>query len=323
MHSQVVIDRTRIVKQLARVNGFDFCGISKAEKLDEEAKQLESWLNQDLHGKMGYMANHFDMRIDPGLLVPGAKSVISLSFNYYPEDYDSTNKSDNLKISRYAQGDDYHKVVKRKLKQLVAEIESAVGQIDGRVFVDSAPVLEKAWAKRSGIGWVGKHTNLISKEQGSYFFLAEIISDLELEPDGPIVDYCGTCTKCIDACPTDAIFEPYKLDASKCISYLTIELKDAIPAEFAGKMENWIFGCDICQEVCPWNRFSKPHQVPEFLPKAELQGMKQTDWLELTEDVFQSVFEKSAVKRTKFEGLKRNIAFALEQKTRREAGFKD
>ncbi len=323
MHSQKVANRSQVLKQLAKANGFDFCGISKAEKLQDEARQLESWLNQDLHGKMAYMANHFDMRVDPRLLVPGAKSIISLAFNYFPENQATNNGEDSLKISRYAQGEDYHKVLRRKLQNLVVGIQSALGHIDGRVFVDSAPVLEKVWAKRSGIGWVGKHTNLISKEQGSYFFLAEIISDLELEPDGPIKDYCGTCTKCIDACPTDAIFEPYKLDASKCISYLTVELKEAIPTAFEGKMENWIFGCDICQEVCPWNRFSKPHQVPEFLPKPEMETMKQTDWLELTEEVFNSVFEKSAVKRTKFEGLKRNVAFALQQKTRQEAGSKD
>lgn len=323
VHSSAAMDRSTLVKQLSARHGFFFCGISKAEKLENEARQLEQWLNQNLHGKMAYMSNYFDLRTDPRLLVPGARSVISLAFNYFPPHEKAFDDPEALKISRYAQGEDYHKVVRRRLKALVAELRSSIGDFDGRVFVDSAPVLEKAWAKRSGIGWLGKHTNIINKEQGSYFFLAEIISDLELAPDGAIKDYCGTCTRCIDACPTDAIFEPYKLDASKCISYLTIELKEAIPDSFKGKMENWIFGCDICQEVCPWNRFSRPHKTPEFLPKAELQQMNNQDWLEITAEVFDRVFEKSAVKRTKLEGLKRNVAFVLQEKTRRKAGSKD
>ena len=276
--------------------------------MDEEAKRLEKWLNQNMHGKMHYMENHFEKRIDPTKLVPGAKSVISLTYNYdtSKQQKDSTAP----KISKYAYGKDYHFVIKRKLKSLLQFMNETIGEVNGRCFVDSAPVLERDWAKRSGVGWVGKNTMLINPKQGSYFFLAELIIDLELESDHPIKDYCGTCRRCIDACPTQAISENgYILDGSKCISYFTIELKEAIPEEFAGKFENWMFGCDICQEVCPWNRFSKPHQEPEFEPHERLLEMSKKEWEELTEDVFKEIFRKSAVKRTKFEGLKRNINF--------------
>jgi epoxyqueuosine reductase len=301
-------DRTALIKAKAKELGFLNVGVSKAEHMDEEAKRLESWLSKDYHGQMSYMANHFDKRVDPTLLVPGAKSVISLSYNYYT-DQEQTDPT-APKISKYAYGQDYHHVIKEKLKELVAYITEEIGEIDGRVFVDSAPVLERDWAKRSGLGWIGKHTLLLSKQRGSYFFLAEIISDLELDYDHPVSDHCGTCTACIDACPTDAISESgYILDASKCISYLTIELRDEIPTEFQEQMEGWMFGCDICQEVCPWNRFSTEHQEQAFAPKEGLLEMTKTEWKELTQEVFSKVFSKSAVKRTKFKGLKRNIEY--------------
>ncbi|MCC6910459.1 MAG: tRNA epoxyqueuosine(34) reductase QueG, partial [Flavobacteriales bacterium] len=272
----------------------------------EEAPRLERWLREGKHGEMGYMANHFDMRLDPRKLVPGAKSVISLAFNYYTESKQIDPEAP--KLSTYAYGRDYHKVVKQRLKPLVAFIQEQFGQIEFRTFVDSAPVLEKAWAQRSGIGWVGKHTNVIRQGSGSFFFLCEIILDLELEPDAPATDHCGTCRRCIDACPTDAI-TPYGVDGSRCISYLTIELKDMIPQEFEGKMEGWAFGCDICQQVCPWNRFSTPHNEPEFTPKPELMGLSADEWYGMTEVVFDRLFEGSPVKRTKYEGLKRNVRF--------------
>lgn len=259
-----------------------------------------------MHGQMDYMANHFDKRLDPRLLVEGAKSVVSLLFNYYPE---QKQRADSPKISKYAYGDDYHTVIKNKLKEFVNTIEEKIGKISGRVFTDSAPVLDKAWAKKSGLGWIGKNSNLINKEKGSFFFIAELILDLELEYDGPIADYCGTCTKCIDACPTDAIVAPYIVDGSKCISYLTIELKNNIPSEFKGKMDNWAFGCDVCQDVCPWNRFSKPHSEPLFKNNNGLLNYSANEWNEMTEEVFNSVFKNSAVKRTKFKGLKRNLEF--------------
>lgn len=296
---------TELIKQEARRLGFSYVGVAPARHLDEEAARLESWLQRNYHGKMAYMANHFDKRLDPTLLVPGAKSVISLVYNYYTEKQQPEGAP---QIARYAYGEDYHFVVKRKLKELVHFIQDEIGEVEGRVFVDSAPVLERVWAKEAGLGWVGKNTLLLNKNSGSYHFLAEIICDLELEPDGPVKDHCGTCTACIDACPTDAI-TPYEVDARKCISYLTIELKDAIPQEFAGKMENWAFGCDICQEVCPWNRFAKPHHEPDFEPHEKLTQMNRNDWMELTEEVFNEIFKKSAVKRTKFEGLKRNLRF--------------
>ena len=297
---------TNLIKQKATELGFMFCGISKAEFLEEEAPRLENWLNQNMHGQMSYMSNHFDKRLDPTKLVDGAKSVISFALNYFPEEEQT---SDTYKISRYAYGQDYHHVIKSKLKELMHYINDEIGEINGRGFVDSAPVLDKAWAKKSGLGWVGKNANIINPNTGSYFFLAELIIDLELEPDGPIKDYCGTCTKCIDACPTQAIEEPFVVNGSKCISYFTIELKDKLPEEMKGKFDDWAFGCDICQEVCPWNRFSKPHQINEFKPHPELVNMNKKDWEEITHDIFNEVFRKSAVKRTKFDGLKRNIKF--------------
>jgi epoxyqueuosine reductase len=288
--------------------GFGLVGFAKAERLDAEAQKLEAWLNKGYQGKMGYLENHFELRVDPRKLVPGAKLVISLVYNYYnPEKQEDP---DAPKISMYAYGKDYHLVVKDKLKSLLAFIRENIGEVDGRCFVDSAPVLERDWALRSGLGWVGRHTLLINPKQGSYFFLAEIILDLELEYDAPMRDHCGTCRRCIDACPTEAISpQGYLLDASKCISYLTIELKDAIPQEFQDKMDNWMFGCDVCQDVCPWNRFSTRHEEPAFEPHPDLLGMKKSEWMEITEEVFGRVFQKSAVKRTKLEGLKRNIAF--------------
>jgi epoxyqueuosine reductase len=297
---------TDMIKATAKQLGFDFCGISKAEFLVEEAPRLEAWLKNGSHGKMAYMENHFDKRLDPSKLVSGARSVVSLLYNYYPEKDLLEEKEDHFKLAKYAYGEDYHFIIKNKLKIFMSILTKEIGAIDGRVFVDSAPVMERQWAAKSGLGWVGKNTLLINKEQGSFFFLAELILDLELEPDGPIKDYCGTCTRCIDACPTEAI-TPFELDASKCISYLTIELKDNIPEEFDGKMKNWIFGCDICQNVCPWNRFSKPHNEPAFSPKNELLELFNNNWQDLTEEVFRSVFKGSAVKRTKFEGFVRNL----------------
>ncbi len=301
-----MVSNTDKIKQWAHELGFSFCGISKADFLPEEAARLEDWLKAQHQGKMAYMENHFDMRVDPRKLVPGAKSVVSLMYNYFPED-DSLSKGEK-KISRYAYGRDYHKVVKKVLKQFFRKMEEEIGAVEGRAFVDSAPVLEKTWAERSGLGWVGKNSNLINKQSGSFFFLAELIIDLELEPDGPIKDYCGTCTKCIDACPTQAI-TPYQVDGSKCISYLTIELKEAIPADFKNQMDGWAFGCDVCQEVCPWNRFSVVHTEPTFAPKPELKALVENNWQELTEEVFERVFAGSAVKRTGLEGLKRNLKF--------------
>jgi epoxyqueuosine reductase len=299
---------THQIKERAKELGFGACGMAKAEALTDEARYLEAWLNQDKHGKMAYMANHFDKRIDPTKLVDGARSVISLSFNYCTDKKQT--HADVPKIAMYAFGKDYHDVVRDRLEKLMAYIREIAGDVQGRCFVDSAPVLEKAWAQRSGVGWVGKNTNLLTKRQGSYFFLAEIILDLELDYDGPVKDYCGECTKCIDACPTDAIYEPYKVDASKCISYFTIELKDQmLPDEYRGKFDNWMYGCDICQQVCPINSQSTPHQVPEFEPAPELLDMTRGDWEELTEDGFKKLFKGSAVKRTKYSGLKRNIEF--------------
>jgi epoxyqueuosine reductase len=299
---------TALIKQKARELGFFYCGVSKADFLEEEAHRLEQWLKNGYNGRMQYMENHFDKRLDPRLLVDGAKSVVSLLLNYYTEERQQDPEAP--KLSKYAYGADYHHVIKDKLKDLFRFIGEEIGEVGGRVFVDSAPVMDKAWAKKSGLGWIGKNTNLIHPKHGSFFFIAELIIDLELEPDGPIKDYCGTCTKCIDACPTDAIVEPYVVDGSKCISYLTIELKDAIlPAEFRGNMENWMFGCDICQDVCPWNRFSKSHSEPQFDPHENLLRLSKADWADLTEDVFSELFRHSAVKRTKFEGLKRNLRF--------------
>ena len=298
----------QILLALSEELGFSFVGVAKAEHMDPEARRLEEWLNRGYHGQMKWMENHFDKRVDPTKLVPGAKSVVSLLYNYYPEDDRPSQEAP--KISRYAYGQDYHHVIKGKLRALIQGLEEKVGQIEGRAFVDSAPVLERDWARRSGTGWVGKNTLLINPKVGSYFFLAELIINLELEPDGPMKDYCGTCTRCIDACPTEAISpKGYLVDGSKCISYLTIELKERIPEHFQEQMEGWAFGCDICQEVCPWNRFSQPHREAAFQPAAELPQMEESDWRELSQEVFQKLFRKSAVKRTKYEGLKRNLRF--------------
>lgn len=289
--------------------GFLSCGISQAGFLEEEAPRLEKWLNQNMHGEMYYMENHFDKRLDPTKLVTGAKSVISLLLNYYPKE---SQTDETYKISKYAYGTDYHFVIKDKLKRLLHFIEEEIGEVDGRAFVDSAPVLDKAWAAKSGLGWMGKHSNLLTRQVGSFYFIAELILDLELDYDHQVTDHCGTCTACIDACPTNAIVEPYVVDGSKCISYFTIELKNEIPNEVKGQFDDWVFGCDVCQDVCPWNRFSKPHNEPLFNPKPELLSMTKKDWEEITREVFQKVFQKSAVKRTKFEGLQRNITFLKE-----------
>lgn len=300
-------NRARMVKDEAFRLGFDFCGISKAEFLEEEAPHLEQWLLQDKHGKMSYMANHFDKRLDPRKLVDGARSVVSLLYNYYPKS--GQEDPDSPKISKYAYGVDYHFVVKDKLKELLFILQEKIGEVNGRAFVDSAPVLEKAWAKKSGLGWIGKNANLITRKQGSFLFIAELIIDVDLQPDGPIEDYCGTCTRCIDACPTGAIIQPQVVDGSKCISYFTIELKGEIPKSEQGKFDDWVFGCDVCQDVCPWNRFSKANNEKLFQPKAELMHMKKQDWHEISQDVFNKIFDSSAVQRTGFEGLKRNIEF--------------
>ena len=282
------------------------CGISKAGFLEEEAPRLENWLNKNLNGKMSYMENHFDKRLDPTLLVDDAKSVVSLLLNYYPEQEQIQN---SYKISKYAYGQDYHFVIKEKLKELLFSIQESIGEVSGRVFVDSAPVLDKAWAAKSGLGWIGKNSNLLTQKVGSFYFIAELIIDLELEYDYATTDHCGNCTACIDACPTQAIIEPYVVDGSKCISYFTIELKENIPAEMKGHFDDWVFGCDTCQDVCPWNRFSKSHNEPLFNPNPDLLAMTKKDWEEITEETFKIVFKDSAVKRTKFEGLKRNIDF--------------
>jgi len=304
-----IAERTRFIKATANQLGFSFCGVSRAEFLKEEAPRLEEWLRRRYQGKMQYLENYFDKRLDPTLLVPGAKSVVSLLYNYYPKKQDVESTPDTYKISRYAYGEDYHVVIKEKLREFLEAIRSNIGAVDGRAFVDSAPVMERAWAQKAGLGWIGKNSLLLNRDAGSFFFLAELIIDLQLEYDGPIKDYCGTCTACMDACPTDAIPEPYVVDGSKCISYFTIELKEEIPAEVKGKFQNWIFGCDICQEVCPWNRFAKPHQQPRFDRSPELQSFTNDDWRDLTEDVFRKVFRNSPVKRTRYEGIMRNIRF--------------
>ena len=298
---------SELIKSEAERLGFLGCGISKAGFLEDEAPRLEQWLSGGYQGSMHWLENHFDKRLDPTKLVPGAKSVVSVILNYYPDEQQSDPAAP--KIAKYAYGEDYHFVLKRKLKSLLNFIREHIGEVDGRAFVDSAPVMERAWAERSGLGWIGKHGLLLNKGTGSFFFLGELIIDLELEPDQPVSDHCGTCTKCIDACPTDAIIAPEILDSNKCISYLTIELKDAIPSAFRDQMENWAFGCDICQDVCPWNRFSKPTNVNEFKPHPDMLGLDETAWHEITEEVFQKIFTKSAVKRAKFSGLKRNLKF--------------
>ena len=297
---------SQLIKTEAKRLGFISCGISKAEFLHEEAPRLENWLKKNMNGEMAYMENHFDKRLDPTRLVPDSKSVISLLLNYFPSE---TQASETYKISKYAYGTDYHFVIKDKLKQLTEFISEEIGDVHGRAFVDSAPVLDKAWAAKSGLGWIGKHSNLLTKQLGSFYFIAELIVDLDLEYDNPVTDHCGSCTACIDACPTQAIVADKVVDGSKCISYFTIELKNEIPISQKGIFDDWMFGCDICQDVCPWNRFSKSHNEPLFNPNPEILSMGKKDWEEITEDVFQKIFKNSAVKRTKFAGLKRNINF--------------
>ncbi|MEY8849801.1 tRNA epoxyqueuosine(34) reductase QueG [Psychroserpens sp. XS_ASV72] len=297
---------SQLIKTEAKRLGFLSCGISKAAFLEEEAPRLEDWLKKNMHGEMRYMENHFDKRLDPTKLVEDSKSVVSLLLNYYPSELQNP---ESYKLSKYAYGTDYHFVIKDKLKQLLHFIQKEIGDVHGRAFVDSAPVLDKAWAAKSGLGWIGKHSNLLTQQVGSFYFIAELIIDLELDYDHAVTDHCGTCTACIDACPTEAITEPYVVDGSKCISYFTIELKEQIPSEFKGQFDDWMFGCDVCQDVCPWNRFSKPHREPLFNPHPELLSMSKKDWEEITQDVFNELFKKSAVKRTKFSGLQRNIDF--------------
>ena len=303
---------TGIIKSEASSIGFLSCGISKAEFLSEEAPKLESWLKSGFNGEMSYMERNFDKRLDPRLLVPGCKSVISLLFNYYTEK--KAKKDNEPKISSYAYGKDYHFVIKEKLRELLLRIKNLVGDVNGRVFVDSAPVMDKAWAKKSGLGWIGKNTNLINKKTGSFFFIAELILDLELEYDYPTTNHCGSCTACIDSCPTNALATPYKIDATKCISYATIELKNNIPNSFKDNMKGWIFGCDICQDVCPWNRFSKNHNEPSFEDKKNISNMSKKQWEDLTKEVFDKVFKDSPIKRAGFSGIKRNINFAFSTK---------
>lgn len=302
-----------LIKAEAKRLGFDACGIAKAEFLNEEAPRLEQWLTRNYHGEMAWMANHFDKRLDPTKLVEGAKSVVSLVLNYTPQ---QKQNPDAPKISKYAYGEDYHHVFKHKLSALLAFIRSEIGAVNGRAFVDSAPVMERAWAAKSGLGWVGKHSLLLTKNQGSFYFLGELIIDLPLATDTPVANHCGTCTRCIDACPTQAIVQPQVVDARRCISYLTIELKDAIPNAFAGKMANWVFGCDICQDVCPWNRFSKPTTEEAFAPHVALTTYGPNEWREITADVFNEIFKKSAVKRTKYSGFMRNLAFLSNNSTK-------
>ena len=297
---------TELIKNEAKRLGFISCGVSRAEFLEDEAPRLEKWLKNNMHGEMKYMENYFEKRLDPSKLVDDAKSVISLSYNYYPKDLQN---KEAPKISKYAYGMDYHYVIKEKLIFFLSFIKDKIGDVNGRAFVDSAPILEKAWASKSGIGWVGKNSNLITKQVGSFYFLAELIVDLELDYDGIETDHCGECTACIDSCPTQAIVEPYVVDGSKCISYFTIELKENIPNEFKAKFEDWVFGCDICQDVCPWNKFSKPHKEPLFQPTPELMKMSRDEWNEITEETFNKIFKNSAVKRTGYKGLTRNLNF--------------
>ena len=300
---------TQLIKAESKRLGFLSCGISKAGFLEEEAPRLENWLNQNMNGQMSYMENHFDKRLDPTKLVEGAKSVISLLLNYYPSELQNP---ETYKISKYAYGQDYHHVIKEKLKELLLFIQTEIGEVSGRAFVDSAPVLDKAWAAKSGLGWIGKNSNLITQKTGSFYFIAELIVDLDLEYDTATTDHCGSCTACLDACPTEAIVAPYVVDGSKCISYFTIELKDNLPQEMKGKFDDWMFGCDVCQDVCPWNRFSKPHNEPLFTANPEILKFSKSDWEEITNDTFQKVFQNSALKRTKFEGVFRNINFLKE-----------
>lgn len=304
------MDRSRataIVKRLAKEQGFMACGISKAEFLEEEATGLEQWLKHGYHGEMTWMENHFDERLDPRKLVPGAKSVISVLLNYFPE---KGQAADAPKISKYAYGRDYHKVIRGKLKRMLAGIHQEIGQVHGRGFVDSAPVLDRAWARRSGLGWIGKHSLLLSKKAGSFYFIGELIVDLELDSDVPSTDHCGSCTACIDTCPTDAILSPTVVDSNKCISYLTIEYKKALPTEFQDKMEQWVYGCDICQDVCPWNRFSSPHQEPDFNMREAIGKNGWQEWEEITHELWEEIMQGSAIRRTGYDGFKRNLSFA-------------
>lgn len=299
---------TNIIKQASSVYGFDYCAIAKAERLDEDAKRLEQWLHAGMHGGMQYMENYFDLRIDPAKLVPGAKSVITLLKNYYPEKTESTN---SFQVSKYALGNDYHTVIKNSLKQMIHFLQEQIGQFSGRGFVDSAPVLERTWATKSGLGWIGKNGNLITKQSGSFFFIATLIVDIELDYDDPFArDLCGSCNKCVDACPTEAILPNKVINGSKCISYFTIELKDEIiPEEMKGKFQNWMFGCDVCQDVCPWNRFSKPHNETKFNPLPEVLNLSTKEWEELSEEMFRNIFKHSPLKRAKHKGIQRNIRF--------------
>lgn len=309
MEASAIRNHTQQIKAEAARLGFDFCGIAKAEFLSDDAKRLENWLLHGMHGKMHYMENWFDKRTDPRKLVPDAKSVVSLMLNYFP---DEMQQNDLPKISKYAFGKDYHLVIKEKLKELIAFIEENIGEVNGRAFVDSAPVLERTWAQKTGLGWIGKNGMLINKNSGSYFFLSELILDIELNYDSAMTkDYCGSCTKCIDACPTAAILPDKIVDGSKCISYLTIELKDEIPIEFKNKMDGWAFGCDVCQEVCPWNRFSKPNGVPQFKSTHEKLNLSSSEWIEMTDEIFNTMFKDSPIKRTKLAGMKKNISFLI------------
>ncbi len=297
---------TELIKNEAKRLGFISCGISRAEFLEDEAPRLEKWLKMKMNGEMKYMENYFEKRLDPRKLVNDAKSIISLTYNYYPEDLQN---KEAPKVSKYAYGMDYHYVIKEKLNFFLTFIKDKIGNVHGRAFVDSAPILEKAWAAKSGIGWVGKNSNLITKQVGSFYFLAELIVDLDLDYDTIESDHCGECTACIDSCPTQAITQPYVVDGSKCISYFTIELKENIPKEFKGKFDDWIFGCDVCQDVCPWNKFSKPHKEPLFQSSSELMKMSRDEWNEITEETFNKIFKNSAVKRTGYKGLTRNLNF--------------
>ncbi len=306
-------NHTLLIKHLATELGFDYCGIAKAEKLDDDARRLEQWLNKGMHGSMQYMENYFDLRTNPSLLVPGARSVITLLMNYYPAEFQ---KKEAPKIAKYAYGKDYHEVIREKLNALLMLIKEKIGDINGRGFVDSAPVLERTWAQKSGLGWVGKNGNLLNKKSGSYFFIATLIADIELDYDNPYTkDFCGSCTRCIDSCPTGAILPGKTIDGSRCISYFTIELKDAlIPVNMQGKFNNWMFGCDVCQDVCPWNRFSKPHTEIAFTPLPQILNFTTSQWEELTEENFKIIFKNSPLKRTKYAGIKRNLNFLKDKK---------
>ena len=299
-------EASNLVKRLAREQGFDACGISAAGFLEEEATGLENWLNAGFHGTMSWMEHHFDERLDPRKLVPGAKSVISVVLNYFP---DEEQRADAPKISKYAYGRDYHKVIRGKLKRMLLGIQDEIGEVSGRGFVDSAPVMDRAWARKSGLGWIGKHSLLLNKGSGSFFFIGALIVDIELEPDGPTTDHCGSCTACIDACPTAAIVLPTVVDSNKCISYLTIEYKDALPTEYQDKMEDWVYGCDICQDVCPWNRFSTPHSESDFNIRDAIQNNDWETWEEVTHELWEEITKGSAMRRVGFEGFKRNLGF--------------